>query len=178
MGMARGIFDDGLSWFLWLAVWMAFPYDRLRPRVSDPSQAELRSIWLLLGERNTWAFSVAKFLTDTIWWFYLYWLPKFFSIRFGLTIGEMALPLTAVYLAASAGSIGGGALSGILIRTHGSLNFGRKIAMLVCALCALPGCVRFCNSASLVGNGGDRTCCGGTSGLVGQPLHHAGGHVS
>lgn len=128
----------GLLGFLWLVVWMAFPYDRLRPQVSSVRQPPTGSIWLLLRERNTWAFSVAKFLTDTIWWFYLYWLPKFFVSRFGLTIGEMALPLTVVYLAASLGSIGGGGLAGILIRARGSLNFGRKMAMLVCALCALP----------------------------------------
>jgi ACS family hexuronate transporter-like MFS transporter len=128
----------GLLGFLWLAAWMAFPYDRLRPKVSVAAQLEPGNIWLLLRDRNTWAFAIAKFLTDTIWWFYLYWLPKFFSSRFGLTIGAMALPLTVVYLAASAGSIGGGGLAGLLIRAGGSLNFGRKMAMLVCALCALP----------------------------------------
>jgi MFS transporter, ACS family, hexuronate transporter len=137
-GWHAAFLTTGLLGFLWLAGWMAFPYDRLRPKISATSQGAPPNIWLLLGERNTWAFSIAKFLTDTIWWFYLYWLPKFFSSRFGLTIGEMALPLTAVYLAASAGSIGGGGLSGILIRARGSLNFGRKMAMLICALCALP----------------------------------------
>lgn len=137
-GWHAAFLTTGLLGFLWLAVWMAFPYDRLRPRVSIPRQPEPGSIWLLLRERNTWAFAVAKFLTDTIWWFYLYWLPKFFASRFGLTIGEMALPLTVVYLAASAGSIGGGGLAGMLIRMRGSLNFGRKMAMLVCALCAVP----------------------------------------
>ena len=137
-GWHAAFLATGLLGFLWLAVWMAFPYDRLRPRIPDAKPLERESIWLLLGERDTWSFSVAKFLTDTIWWFYLYWLPKFFASRFGLTIGEMALPLTVVYLAASAGSIGGGALAGLLIRVRDSVNFGRKMAMLVCAICAVP----------------------------------------
>jgi len=137
-GWHAAFLTTGLLGFLWLAVWMAFPYDRLRPQTPEEQPTEQESIWLLLGERNTWSFSVAKFLTDTIWWFYLYWLPKFFASRFGLTIGEMALPLTVVYLAASAGSIGGGALAGLLIRLRDSVNFGRKMAMLVCAICAVP----------------------------------------
>jgi ACS family hexuronate transporter-like MFS transporter len=137
-GWHAAFLTTGSLGFLWLVAWMAFPYDRLRPKVSVASPFEPGSIWLLLRERDTWAFAIAKFLTDTIWWFYLYWLPKFFSSRFGLTIGAMALPLTVVYLAASAGSIGGGGLAGLLIRSRGSLNFGRKMAMLVCALCALP----------------------------------------
>ena len=137
-GWHAAFLATGLLGFLWLVVWMAFPYDRLRPRIPTARQPATGSVWLLLRERNTWAFSVAKFLTDTIWWFYLYWLPKFFASRFGLTISEMALPLTVVYLAASAGSIGGGGLAGVLIRARGSLNFGRKMAMLVCAVCAVP----------------------------------------
>lgn len=94
--------------FIWLAVWMAFPYDRLRPPTPHATLAEKLAIWQLLRERDTRSFSIAKFATDTIWWFYLYWLPKFFVRRFGLNIREMALPLTIVYLAAIAGSIGGG----------------------------------------------------------------------
>ena len=140
-GWHAAFLATGLLGFLWLAAWMAFPYDRLCPKVSVAPQLEPANIWLLLRDRNTWAFAIAKFFTDTIWWFYLYWLPKFFSSRFGLTIGAMALPLTVVYLAASAGSIGGGGLAGLLIRAHGSLNFGRKMAMLVCALCALPAMI-------------------------------------
>jgi ACS family hexuronate transporter-like MFS transporter len=137
-GWHAAFLATGLLGFLWLVVWMAFPYDRLRPKVLVPPQSDSGSVWLLLRVRCTWAFTIAKFLTDTIWWFYLYWLPKFFSSRFGLNIGAMALPLTVVYLAASAGSIGGGGLAGLLIRARGSLNFGRKMAMLICALCALP----------------------------------------
>jgi len=65
--------------------------------------------WIkLLGFRQTWAFAIGKFLTDPIWWFYLYWLPSFFSARFHLDLSHLGLPLIIVYNASTIGSIGGG----------------------------------------------------------------------
>jgi MFS transporter, ACS family, hexuronate transporter len=122
---------------VWLAAWLAFPYNRLRPKIAA-STAPRVAFRSLLARRECWGPCMAKFLTDPIWWFYLYWLPKFFAARFGLTILQMRIPLTVVYLAASAGSVGGGVLAGILIRRRKSINFGRKMAMFLCALCALP----------------------------------------
>ena len=122
---------------VWVAAWLAFPYNRLRPKIAV-STAPRVPFRALLARRECWGPCVAKFLTDPIWWFYLYWLPKFFAARFGLTIWQMRLPLIVVYLTASAGSVGGGLLAGALIRRSGSINFGRKMAMFLCALCALP----------------------------------------
>jgi ACS family hexuronate transporter-like MFS transporter len=122
---------------LWLTAWILFPYERLKPKVPEPQALQRIPVMSLLVRRESWGLCIAKFLTDTIWWFYLYWLPKFLAAKFNLTIMQMAMPLTIVYFSASAGSVGGGVLASALIRWR-NVNFGRKIAMLVCGLCALP----------------------------------------
>ena len=92
----------------------------------------------LLTYRQTWAFAFAKFLTDPIWWFYLYWLPKFLNHTYGLTITKLGLPLIAIYIAADAGSIGGGWLPSWLLRRGVAPPSARKLAMLLCACAVLP----------------------------------------
>lgn len=106
---------------------------------SDPPDTGQSIGWrAMLGIKQTWAFVVAKFLTDPIWWFYLYWLPKFFNARFGLTLDKIGPPLVVVYLAADIGSVGGGWLSSFLIGRGWTVNRARKTAMLLCALCVVP----------------------------------------
>ncbi len=92
----------------------------------------------LLRYRETWAFSIAKFLTDPIWWFYLYWLPKFFDRRFHLGLSHLGLPLIIVYNVSAIGSISGGWLPGLLNRHGVGMANARYIAMLVCACCVVP----------------------------------------
>jgi len=139
-GWHAAFLATGSLGFVWLAAWMLFPYERLRPRELRAEPASRRSILELLEKRESWALCVAKFLTDTIWWFYLYWLPKYFVETFGLTVKQLALPLTIVYLMASVGSVSGGALAGLLVRRSGSVTYGRKMAMFLCGVCALPVC--------------------------------------
>jgi len=106
---------------------------------SDPPDSSARASWRrLIGLRQTWAFILAKLLTDPIWWFYLYWLPKFFYSRFGLTLDKIGPPLVIVYLSADVGSIGGGWLSSFLITRGWTVNRARKTALLVCAMAVVP----------------------------------------
>jgi ACS family hexuronate transporter-like MFS transporter len=100
----------------------------------DESQSVRIPYRTLLGKRQAWAFLLGKFLTDPIWWFYLYWLPGFLYERYNLNLTELGPPLIAVYLAADVGSVGGGWISSALIGRGWSLNAARKTAMLVCAL--------------------------------------------
>jgi ACS family hexuronate transporter-like MFS transporter len=88
--------------------------------------------------RQTIAFAVGKFLTDPIWWFYLYWLPKFLHQNYGLSLDRIGLPIVIVYLAADAGSIFGGWFSSKLIQSGWPVNRARKTAMLVCAISVTP----------------------------------------
>jgi ACS family hexuronate transporter-like MFS transporter len=95
--------------------------------------------WLkLLTYRQTWAFSMAKFLTDPIWWFYLFWLPSFFDSRFHLGLSHLGLPLIIVYNVSAIGSIGGGWLPALFRGRCRDAAKTRVFAMLVCAGLALP----------------------------------------
>jgi MFS transporter, ACS family, hexuronate transporter len=106
---------------------------------SDAEEPATRVPWLsLIGHREAWAFALGKFLTDPVWWFYLYWIPKFLHDNHGLTLSKLGPPLIVIYLIADVGSIGGGWLSSWLIGRGFTVNRARKTAMLVCALCVTP----------------------------------------
>jgi ACS family hexuronate transporter-like MFS transporter len=139
----------GATGFAWLAAWLAIyrkPEEHLRlSRAelayirSDPVEPPVTIRWAqLLRHRQTWAFAAGKFFTDPIWWFFLFWLPKFLNQTYGITLTGIGPPLVVIYLAADVGSIGGGWISSTLIHRGWSVNAGRKTAMLVCALCVVP----------------------------------------
>ena len=139
----------GVTGFLWAAAWWrlyAVPeqHPRLKPEElsyirSDPPEAVTPIPWLrLLPHRQTWAFALGKFMTDPIWWLYLFWIPDFLKRNHGLDLGAVGPPLVAIYLIADIGSIGGGWLSSGLIKRGFSINRARKTAMLVCAVCVVP----------------------------------------
>ena len=92
----------------------------------------------LLGYRQTWAFAIGKFMTDPIWWFYLYWLPKFLDARFHLGLSHLGLPLIIVYNMSAVGSIGGGSLPIFFARRGFSIGNARYMAMLAMALLVTP----------------------------------------
>ena len=81
---------------------------------------------------------IGKFLTDPIWWLYLFWIPDFLNRNHGIDLKTIGPPLVAIYLVADVGSIGGGWLSSMLIKRGWTANVGRKFAMLVCALAVVP----------------------------------------
>lgn len=88
----------------------------------------------LLKKRAAWAFLVGKFLTDPVWWFYLFWLPGFLNEKYHVDLVHLGPPLVVIYLAADVGSIGGGWLSSFLIKIGWPVGRARKTALLVCAL--------------------------------------------
>jgi ACS family hexuronate transporter-like MFS transporter len=122
--------------FLWLLLWLALY--RSPPEPQAPS-SEPQAPWLsLLTHRQTWAIVAGKFLADPVWWFYLYWLPKFLDKTYGIKLAQVALPLIAVYVIADVGSIGGGWLSSALLKRNWTVNRARKTAMLLMALAIVP----------------------------------------
>lgn len=133
----------------WLVLWLLLyqppqRHPRLSPSElryiqSDPVEPSTRIPWLqLLPHRQTWAFVLGKTLTDPIWWFYLFWLPKFLNATHGITLTKIGPPLVAIYVAADVGSVGGGWLSSSLLKRGWSVNRARKTAMLICACCVVP----------------------------------------
>lgn len=121
--------------FVWLAAWLIIY--RAPAKSSPEAQSGFRRVgWLdALQDRKTWGFALGKFLTDPVWWFYLYWLPPYlYDVRkFDLKQVGWALPV--VYLMADVGSVGGGWLSGYLMRRGWGTMQARRGAMAVCALC-------------------------------------------
>jgi MFS transporter, ACS family, hexuronate transporter len=141
----------GALGFVWLGFWLLLyrrPEDhpRLSPAElayiqSDPPEPTVNIAWRrLLPHRQTWAFAAGKFITDPVWWFLLFWLPKYFHETYHLELTGLAAPLIVIYLAADVGSIGGGWLSSSLLKRGRSVNVARKTAMLVCASCVVPMC--------------------------------------
>ncbi len=92
----------------------------------------------LLRYRETWAFILGKFMTDPIWWFYLFWLPKWLAKDFNLNLGNLGWPLIVVYTFVTIGSVGGGYISSALMNAGRSVNFARKAAFLICATLVVP----------------------------------------
>jgi ACS family hexuronate transporter-like MFS transporter len=92
----------------------------------------------LFGIRQTWAYAIPKFLTDPIWWFYLYWLPGYFSTKFHLSLVGLGLPILIVYNASAIGSIYGGYLPATFFRLGFTAERARLAAMLLCATLVVP----------------------------------------
>jgi len=136
------------------ALWIVFWFRKYRKPADHPTLtgAELRHIyreaaaqmgpstpWLkLLPLRQTWAYATAKFFTDPIWWFYLYWLPSFFAKNFHLDLLHLGMPLIVVYNASAVGSIAGGWLPAPFRRLGLSPTNARLSAMLLCACLVVP----------------------------------------
>jgi MFS transporter, ACS family, hexuronate transporter len=134
---------------IWIVPWaVTYRQPERHPRLaatelayiqSDPEEAAVRVPWVrLLPHRQTWAFLVGKFLTDPIWWFFLYWLAKFLNQQYGLTRTGLGWPLVIVYTGSMVGSVCGGWLPAKFLTMGWSLNRARKTAMLICAVAVLP----------------------------------------
>jgi ACS family hexuronate transporter-like MFS transporter len=139
----------GAVGLVWLAFWLPlYRKPEKHPRVSaaelahiqsDPPDPSGKTPWLkLIPHRQASAFAIAKYMTDPIWWFYLFWTPKFLSEKHHLDLSSIPLPLIVIYLIADVGSVGGGWLSSSLIKRGWSVNKARKTTMLVCALAVTP----------------------------------------
>jgi ACS family hexuronate transporter-like MFS transporter len=139
----------GLTGFVWVAWWLwAYRPPERHPRLtagelayirSDPPERVTPIAWRrLIPHRQTWAFAIGKFMTDPIWWLYLFWIPDFLNRNHGLDLKSIGLPLVVIYLVADVGSIGGGWLSSSLIKRGWSVARARKTAMLGCALAVVP----------------------------------------
>jgi ACS family hexuronate transporter-like MFS transporter len=139
----------GASGFVWLVFWLLlYRRPEEHPRVSKAELAYIRSdpqpptakiAWArLIPHRQTWAFVVGKFMTDPIWWFYLFWIPDFLQRKHGLDLMNIRLPIVVIYVIADVGSVAGGWFSSWLIHRGRTVNVARKSALLVCALCVVP----------------------------------------
>ena len=148
-GWSWAFIITGALGFVWLAVWLlVYRPPREHPSLSkaeldyiesDPVESLQPIAWRrLLPHRQTWAFVAGKFLTDPIWWLYLYWVPDFLHKAHHIDLKGSALPIFVIYQIATIGSVAGGWLPARLMAKGWTLNRARKTAMLVPALCVLP----------------------------------------
>jgi ACS family hexuronate transporter-like MFS transporter len=126
------VFTGGLV-AVWLILWFT-GYRRAPAVVVRHETAKQIPYARLLKNRGAWAFLIGKFLTDPVWWFYLFWLPGFLFKKFGLNLLTLGAPLVVIYIAADIGSIGGGWLSSALLKRGVHLNTARKATMLMFAI--------------------------------------------
>jgi ACS family hexuronate transporter-like MFS transporter len=149
-GWRAAFVATGAVSFVWLIAWLAMYrspsfHKRVTPGElayihSGEVQASATSIsWLkLLRLRETWAYALGKFLTDPIWWLYLFWLPDFLSKRYNLDLKSFGPPLVAIYLMSDIGSVAGGWGSSKLMKSGRTANSARKTTMLICAVAVTP----------------------------------------
>ena len=148
-GWYEAFIVTGVLGFFWLAFWLFLykrpeehPYlskEELDYIQSDPAEPTAKIPWSrLIRYRQTWAFAIGKFLTDPIWWIYLFWVPDFLQRQHGLDLKSFGLPIAVIYIIADVGSVGGGYISSWMIKHGYTVNRSRKTAMLICALAVIP----------------------------------------
>lgn len=156
-GWEWAFISTGLLGFFWVIWWLiSYQVPEKHPKVtpaelahirSDPPEAITPVPWgQVVRYRQTWAFAIGKFMTDPIWWLYLFWIPDFLQRNHGLDLKSIGLPIVVIYLVADIGSIGGGWLSSSLLKRGWTANAARKTTMLICALCVVP--IIFASKAS------------------------------
>jgi len=150
-GWRMAFIATGALSLVWLVAWIAIYRQPSRhPRVGAEELALIgegaeapatggNTSWRqLLGLRETWALVLAKFMTDPIWWMYLFWLPDFLGKRYGLDLASFGPPLVVIYLMSDLGSVAGGWASSRLLKRGATPNRARKLVMLVCAIAVTP----------------------------------------
>ncbi|RDS85273.1 MFS transporter [Dyella psychrodurans] len=149
LGWQAAFLFTGVLSATWVIIWLlTYRTPDNQPKLSaaerdyigrEPLAATVRIPWSqLLRYRQAWALVAAKFITDPIWWFFLFWLPKFLHAEYGLSLLGLGAPLIAIFLLADVGSVAGGWFAGRLIRRGWSVNRARKGTMLLCALLIVP----------------------------------------
>lgn len=152
-GWQQAFIITGALGFIWLIFWWIL-YEipsrqiRLKPAefeyihsdnevVSEETDKPIK--WIsLLKLKQTWVFIIGKFLTDPIWWFFLFWLPSYFATTFSLDLKKPSIHLVVVYTATTFGSIGGGYLSSYLIKKGWAPLKARKVTLLIVAFAVMP----------------------------------------
>lgn len=151
LGWRWAFIVTGALGFLWIIFWIAFYHAPSKhPKLSatefeyihqdtDNSVSDQNMRWAeLLRHKQTFVLCSTRFISDWIWWFFLFWVPDFLNKTQHINIKELVLPLIIIYAVSSIGGIGGGWISSQFIKSGKGIDFSRKTAILICALWVLP----------------------------------------
>jgi Sugar phosphate permease len=147
-GWQAAFIITGAFGFIWLIFWLLL-YKQPEKKASAEELAYINSDsepeqtkpipWIkLFNYRQTLGICLGRFVTDPIWWFFLYWLPKYLSAQIGLDLQGLSLPLIIIYTVSSMGGIGGGWLSSYFIKKGKSVDYARKTTILIAAIMVMP----------------------------------------
>jgi ACS family hexuronate transporter-like MFS transporter len=159
LGWKWAFIITGFLGFVWIIFWLLYYHKPVyHPGLSseeysyinqDGDDSSEHTPWLhILPHKETIGLCLTRFISDWVWWFFLFWLPKFLNDLYGITLDKIGLPLIIIYVVSSIGGITGGWLSSKMIRNGRSIDFARKTTILICALCVLP--VFFVSKASFL----------------------------
>ena len=141
----------GALGFIWIIFWLAYYHvPEKHPKISkeeleyihqdkDENNDEESIRWIeLFKYKQTIGICSTRFISDWVWWFFLFWIPDFLSKTHGVNIKEVVLPLIIIYAVSSIGGIGGGWISSNFIKKGKTIDYARKVTILICALVILP----------------------------------------
>lgn len=150
-GWQQAFIWTGLLGFVWLILWFVyFEVPEKQKRLNSTELAYIQSDLVettseakigwkeLIGVRQSWTFIMGKFLTDPIWYFYLFWIPSYINTTYNLNLSSSAVHISAVYVVAGFGSVFGGYLSSLFINRGMLVYQARKTAMLIFAVLVTP----------------------------------------
>ncbi len=151
MGWQWAFIITGALGFIWVVLWMVYYHaPEKHPQVSkaeldyinqdeNPNNTGKVFKWRdLFKYKETIAICSTRFISDWVWWFFLFWIPDFLNKTHGVNIKEVVLPLIVIYAVSSFGGIGGGWLSSKFIKNGKSIDFSRKTAILISAIIIIP----------------------------------------
>jgi MFS transporter, ACS family, hexuronate transporter len=139
----------GALGFIWVIFWLvSYQIPEKHPKlkkdeyqyiVQDQAVAGKKIKWVhLFKYRQTYALCSTRFISDWVWWFFLFWVPDFLNKTYGVNITEVVLPLITIYLVSIIGGVSGGWISSKFIQMGKSVDFARKSAILICAFVVMP----------------------------------------
>lgn len=128
----------GALGFLWLPIWF-LTYRLPKERAAASKAGAKLPMSAVIRYKQAWGYGIAKFLTDPVWWFYLFWLPTYLAEVRHFTPSQRGMALTIVYAISGVGAVAGGVVAGALIRRGWTVGRARKATMLFCAI-VMPAC--------------------------------------
>lgn len=149
-GWEMAFITTGALGFVWLLFWIPMYWkpehdkrltkEELKYILQDGEEpAQQKLPWKsIISYKQTWGICLARFLTDPIWWFFLYWLPKFLNSNYGINLTNIGLPLIIIYVISMGGSVLGGWISSVLINRGMHPVTARKRTILLMALLVVP----------------------------------------